>query len=105
MRPGKLLLMYARQTLNLYALWLVRLCIDVTLRLLMVMCIPIILIWSNFGMAWSQQSAQASFSLSGFLLRGWPKPPPTDWHLFLGLRRRKATKHRIITGEVLPPLE
>lgn len=105
MRPGKLLLMYACQTLKLYALWLLRLCVDAVIRLFMVMCIPIILIWSNFGMAWSQRSAQASFSLSGLLLRGWPKPPPTDWRLFLGLRRRKPTEHRAITGEILPPLE
>lgn len=97
--------MYARQTLKLYALWLLRLFLELLLRLFMVLCIPIIFIWSNFGMAWSQQSAQASFSLAGMLLRGWPKPPPTDWRLFLGLRRRKPTEHRVVTGEVLPPLE
>ena len=89
--------MYARQTLKLYSLWLLRLGVEILLRLFMVLCIPIILIWSNFGMAWSQQSAQASFSLSGMLLRGWPKPPPTDWPLFLGLPRRKPAGNPGVT--------
>ena len=97
--------MYARQTLKLYSLWLLRLGVEILLRLFMVLCIPIILIWSNFGMAWSQQSAQASFSLSGMLLRGWPKPSPTDLRLFLGSGPPKPAGKRVVTGEVLPPLE
>ena len=97
--------MYIRQTLLHYALWAIRVAVEIMIRACMVLCIPIILIWSNFGMAWSQKSAQASFSLSGLLVRGWPKPPTTDWRLLLRLRRRKPTERRVVAGEILPPLE
>src|SRR3546814_6839736 len=73
--------MYARQTLKLYSFWIIDICVTIVLKVLMVLCIPLILIWSRFGMDWTQQSAQASFDLSGLLIRGWSKPPPTDWRL------------------------
>jgi len=96
---------YTLETVRLHLVWLLLVCLDAAIRLLMIACIPIIILWSGYGMGWNQKSAQASFDLSGFLIRRWPKPPPTDWLLFLGLRRRKPTENRVITGEVLPPLE
>src|SRR3546814_15884630 len=97
--------MYARQALKLLSFWIIDICVTIVLKVLMVLCIPLILIWSRFGMDWTQQSAQASFDLSGLLIRGWSKPPPTDWRLFFGRPRRQAADNRVVSGEVLPPLE
>ena len=97
--------MYARKTLQLYAVWLVKICLELMLRIALFLCVPIIVIWSSYGMAWNQKKAQASFDLSILLFKGWPKPPPTDWRLFFGLRRRNAAENRVVTGEVLPPLD
>lgn len=97
--------MYARKTLTLYGLWIVKLCLEIMLRIALILCIPLILIWSSYGMKWNQNSAQASFDLSILLFKGWPKPPPTDWRLFFSLRRRRATESRAVSGEVLPPLD
>lgn len=96
---------YCLKTVQLYIGWLLLICLDAAIRILLICCIPLILIWSAYGMGWSQKSAQASFDLSGLLIRRWPKPPPTDWLLFWGLRRRKPAENRIVTGEVLPPLD
>src|SRR3546814_14698982 len=97
--------MYARQTLKLYSFWIIDICVIIVLKVLMVLCIRHILIWSRFGMDWTQQSAPASFDLYGLLIRGWSKPPPTDWRLFFGRHRRQAADTRVGSGKVLHPLE
>lgn len=91
--------MTLRKALWLNALWLVAVALHVALRIVLILCVPILFIWSGFFMAWSQKSAQASFDMSClFVLRLPPRPP-------LFRRRRKPTNHGAVAGEILPPLD
>jgi hypothetical protein len=99
-------LKYAAALLLAYLLWLGLIALDAAFRAVCLVFIPVILIWSGFGMGHTQQSAQATASLGDLFLRRWPRRPRINWsRLFPGSGGRRAADSRVLTGEVLEPLE
>lgn len=95
--------------LKSHAKWLLLVSLDVCLRIAMIFFIPIIILWwLHSSLSWTQGSAQASFTVSGFLTDNWPKYPKTDWKLLLfGTKQpsRDTRSDRVLDGEILPPLD
>lgn len=64
-------------------------------KLALLCVVPIILIWTKFGLDYSQQSAQATATLADLLLYGWPRFPKANWSLLIGRRGGSRAGHLI----------
>lgn len=64
-----------RRALLIYAAWFLAVILHILLRVALVLCIPIIFVWSSYGMKWTQKSAQASFEMTNLFLLRWPRFP------------------------------
>lgn len=88
-----------------YIVWLLYVYVDIMVRFLVLACVPIVLIWSCYGLRWSQQSYQSAFSIFDIFMRPWPPLPRIR---LLPIRRRRcrdASNNRVVSGDVLPPLD
>lgn len=82
---------YALRYLIAVAAWAVLFGLTLLFKFILLCMVPIILVWTKFGLDYTQQSAQATATLADLFLYGWPKFPKADWKRLLGLRRRRSS--------------
>lgn len=80
---------YALRYLIALLAWSMLLAGTLVLKFLLICCIPIILIWTKFGLDYTQQSAQATGTLADLLIYGWPRFPRASWRKLFGIDRRR----------------
>ena len=95
--------MTLRRALRLYAAWLLAIVLHILVRVALVFCIPILFIWSAYGMRWTQRSAQASFDMTCLFLTRRPRFPRVS--LVSKKARRRPADDRVTAkarGKTLP---
>lgn len=87
-----------------YALWLLGIGLHIAIRIFVILCTPFLLFASGFLLSHTRQTRQTSFDLAMLFSLRIARPPHIDWTRlpFMG-RRRRATDHGIVSGELLPP--
>lgn len=86
---------YALRYLVALVAWTGLMVLTLALKFILLCMVPIILVWTKFGLDYNQQSAQATASLADLLLYGWPRFPRADWRLFIGRRGGSRASHLI----------
>lgn len=82
------------KAMRLYAAWVLAVALHILLRIALIFCIPIIFIWSAYGMKWNQRSAQASFEMSCLFVLRLPRFPRISITAAIQESCRRATKSR-----------
>jgi hypothetical protein len=76
---------YALRYLIALLAWSVLLAGTLLFKFVLLCMVPIILIWTKFGLDYTQQSAQATADLADMFIYKWPRFPRADWKRLFGL--------------------
>lgn len=94
-----------KRAARLYAAWVLAMILHILLRIALAFCIPIIFIWSGYGMNWNKRSAQASFDMTCLFQLRWPRFPSVSLAALAKQARRRSADHGIAAkkpGKAVP---